>query len=275
MVHLAGITICYNDAIYIRQVIEAAKDHLDSFCIVEGAFRKTIEAGYPARSDDGTIRILADYEDDSKFEIEFHNSIYDPQQRQKVLELAKFRKADWVLIIDGDEVYDEKSLKNIRKLIESNPPHRAYKIPCRTFVNNFWTWHRGEMPRLFKITPESQFVGDNFIDSHHVPGTVSPDDICYFHYSYVREYKDFKCKFDHLCQNNPAFDRSRYTQRADGLYMVATDGAGFYPYDGAHPPIMWSHPKYTPHPEPNDLFREMNKRAGITWPQKPKWGIFQ
>lgn len=272
--HLSAIMITYNDEYYIKQSVESIKDYVDSFCIVEGAFQKTIEAGYPSRSNDIVLDYLSTLSDDDKFEIKLANEYYEVQQRQISLDMAIKKGADWVLLIDSDEVYDRKSIQNIRNLIENQPKYAGYEIPSRCFVNNFWTWHRMEVPRLFKITSNSRFVGDNHIDSSGPYGFVDPKDICYFHYSYVKDSNAFNCKFDRIKQFSPEFDRTRYAYYALEKAIVAHDGNGFYPYEEEHPSIMDGHCKRTPKPDPNDHWKELNTLVGIHEIRQVKWNAY-
>lgn len=267
--HLSAIIPVYNDHFYIKEVIDSILPYVDSICIVEGAYKKTIDCGYPARSNDGTLEIIHEY-DDPKITIELHNELYAIEQRQKLIQMAINNKADWVLLVDADEVYDVKSIMNVRKLIE-NDTHDRYLLPSRIFTNNFWTWHRGEMPRLYKINSNSRFVTDNHVDTVNGYGAVDPNDICFYHYSFLKNDDSFNCKYKHLKYDNPSFNEKAYQKYDEAKYMVATDGNGFYPFNGEHPPMMMNHPRYAPKPNPNNHWKELNTKAGINELKPVKW----
>lgn len=87
------------------------------------------------------------------------------RHKNLLLDRCKAWNADWVLIMDGDEVVSKSGIEGgIRRLCELGEKHLVYLWSL--FYWNIWrsnTWHRidylgnGWFPRLFKCFPNSHF----------------------------------------------------------------------------------------------------------------------
>ena len=60
---------------------------------------------------------------------------------------------DWVLSLDADERVTPELAEEVAKLLQGKPPFKAYGIPRRNYIGNYWLRYGGEYPapqvRLF------------------------------------------------------------------------------------------------------------------------------
>lgn len=196
---LAALVTVYNEAKFLEASLNSIKDYVDDIVIVEGAYQETIKLGKPARSDDGTLDIIRDaiqkHGWDKIREIRI-NEKSDAQQRNVGLQQIKaWFDPDWLLIVDGDEVYKPHMFKMIRQAMKSNID--AYVFSCLTFVNDLNHYCKQQFPRLFKVYPDTKFTNDNFVSSHGRDWAELKHgilDVQYYHYAFLKGLDRFETK---------------------------------------------------------------------------------
>lgn len=256
MSKLSVLMTVYNEASFIKHAIEACLPHVDLLVVVEGAYQETINLGKSARSTDGTLEILNQYESpelpcgcpDGKVVVIQANEQTDKDQRNVGLQKIKEINPDgWCLIIDGDEVYEPESFKMIRvaiKNMEKTNKYAAY-FKSLTFVNDAYHYTEQEFPRLFKLTPEAKFVNDNFMSwddkqlTWRYPHVIKIPYIHYFHYSFCKGKERFELK--------KKWWETRFGQDFNYGWKIGDNGKitdnnhDIYEFTGKHPEIMKDH----------------------------------
>ena len=131
------------------------------------------------------IVVLDDGSIDNTYEIAQANSkvvrletqdlpLNEARDRDKILHWAQEREADWILVIDGDEVLSDGWTKeNFNKLINPvNPMAKAYIFRYSTFWNDKNhvrrdnVWKGMQNVRLFKSEPEQHIVSNHPVGFH-------------------------------------------------------------------------------------------------------------
>jgi hypothetical protein len=238
----------FNEGDFLDYAIRSCIDHVDDLVIVEGSYLETQKLGIPPRSTDETLSILEKHKSNPKIHIIFANELSDPQQRQigfnKIKEL---NPNGWMLLIDGDEIYDAatiKMVKNVANSMDKNNQYAAY-FKSLTFVNDFDHYTEQDFPRLFKITQEASFFNDNYVSWKNInwqyPYVVKLLNIKYFHFSFAKNIKRFSVKRDWW---NNRFEKSRNFEydwiEKDGKIESTTHKV--VQFTGKLPSILKDHP---------------------------------
>lgn len=236
----------YNESEFIGYAIESCLPYVDDLIIVEGAYQENINLGKTPRSNDGTLQIIEKYKNNSKVHIIYANQQSDPQQRNVGLAKAKQLGSDWILLIDGDEVYTPQNLTLIRHLAQKYDKQniKAVYFQSITFVNNPQSYTLQEFPRLFKINPESTFINDNFMSWGNLgwssPHVIKNLNIKYHHYSFLKGCEKLQDKRNWWMNRGlgPDFD---YGWNVDKDGKISDKNHKIYTYEGKHPEIMKTH----------------------------------
>lgn len=258
MSRLSVLMTAYNEANFIDYAIRSCLPYVDDLVIVEGSYLETQKLGQPARSTDGTCEIISKYVYNPKVQIYKANEQSDKDQRNVGLALIKELNPDgWLLIIDGDEVYDPNAFLKIRSLMKKldaeilKNPHSLSNYTCMfkslTFVNDFEHYTIQHFPRLMKLTNECKFINDNHM--HYDPvvvtdqSTIRKDDtMSYFHYSFLKGKERFEVKKKWW---ETRFERSfDYGWKIDDKNQISDSRHKVYEFSGKHPEIMKDHPMY-------------------------------
>jgi glycosyltransferase involved in cell wall biosynthesis len=177
---LSVLMTVYNENRFIDKSISACLPYVDHLVIVEGAYQEVIKLGKPPRSSDGTIKTIHDIFSLSEMSSQFilnmpdgkvvqyieANELSDKDQRNVGLEAIKKLNPDgWLLIIDGDEIYDPDTFSQIKVVAHTmqRQDRLAAHFKSVTFVNDARHCVNQNYPRLFRITPGCKFVNDNFM----------------------------------------------------------------------------------------------------------------
>jgi len=240
----------YNESEFVEYAIRSCLPYVGNLVIVEGAYQETIKLGMSSRSTDGTLEIIEKFRNDPKVSIIYANENTDKDQRNVGLEaIKKLDPGGWLLIIDGDEVYEMLTLKQahlLSRAFERTGKYAAY-FTSMTFVNDFKHYTLQEFPRLFKLTSKCEFVNDNFMkwdhderwDSTYV--TKIPH-MKYFHYAFCKDTQRFELK--------KKWWETRFGKPFDYGWKVGEDGKitdknhRIYEFTGKHPEIMKGHRLY-------------------------------
>lgn len=236
---IGGLMTVYNEAEYVDYAIRAALECVDYLSIVEGAYIETLKTnpGKGPRSNDGTLDIIEKYKNHPKVNIIYANEKSDPQQRSCGLTFLKEKKCDWMIIIDGDEVWEEESFDILRNKLEViSPEVETIKLDILVFVNNFLTYTKQTMPRIFRIHDDLTFISDN--DTQYYQKFINWNDPTFFHYAYVKNIDRFITKVNWANFRG----RSDWFINEKGEYYSPNHQL-FYFY-GDHPNVMKKHPKH-------------------------------
>lgn len=248
----------YNEGDFLAYSLRSCLPHINNIVIVEGAYRESIALGASPRSTDSTLNIIKMFAGDysmypeaskQKIHVIHANERSDPHQRNVGLEkLKKLDPNGWLLIIDGDEVYQPITFRMIaalQKKMEAAGQYAAY-FKSLTFVNDLNHYCEQEFPRLFRMTPGCRFVNDNFMEwpdaglSWSSPHVVKVPNISYFHYSFCKNHERFMLKKKWW---ESRFDRPfEYSWHIDDGGKIADSSHKIYEFQGKHPDIMKEHP---------------------------------
>jgi glycosyltransferase involved in cell wall biosynthesis len=127
--------------------------------------------------------------------------------------------SDYYWLVDGDEVYREDHLENIRQELNSHPEVGTFIIKCHIFWRSFaYRILAQENPwrprRIFKMTPfrwilgvkfpyRFRFTGQNETNSMGPVYEITPEQAVFYHFSYARSARAMEDKlrtFSHAHQ---------------------------------------------------------------------------
>ena len=245
MIRLSALMTAFEESEFIDYAIRSCIDHVDDLVIVEGAYKQTIRLGKSPRSMDGTIEIIEKYRNHPKVHIIYANEESDPQQRNVGLDKIKeINPNGWMIIVDGDEVYDPNTftiIKNQVRLLEITDKYAAY-FTSLTFVNDLSHFTYQEFPRLFKITPKCKFENDNFLYwedkglSRAPPLVTKLPQIKFWHMAFCKKPERFKLKKKWW---ETRFDKEfNYSWTIDENGKISDKNHSIYPYTGRYPDVL-------------------------------------
>jgi ADP-heptose:LPS heptosyltransferase len=229
----------YNEADFIEYSLRSIYDHVDSIIIIEGAWYETFSVNSFMRSNDGTIELIKNFPDpDNKIQLYFHNERSQLKQRSKVFSYLPEEKF-LLLLVDGDEVYEESEIKKIRQIADGEEAelHNVWRIESLTFVNDLSTYTPIAFPRIFKIdlrhslNNKYEFTEPNGILQNGWKLNIENyrRDIRFFHYSYCHSPKRF-------------MEKKRERTKLHGHFSweisngkVYKEGVQFQKFQGSHP----------------------------------------
>lgn len=268
----------FNDPEFLMETLESFKHYPDKLILIEGSWQSAIKSsGVKERSDQETYNIIDRYVDNKKIFLIQANEPLERDQRQIGMEWAKKEGADWIHMLDADEVYTKNSLLQIKNTLKITPQNiLGYRLRSYNFLNSFKTWYEGNYMRIFRVTPEAKFYMDNDCswetkgDIKIINGPYSGHS--FFHYNYVKQkHEIFLRKMKYQNFQDPTFwsrymDTGQYNSREDGLlqgfenymkkivYKIPDDISihknGFL---GKHPKIMKNHLYFK-----NNIFNDSN-----------------
>jgi hypothetical protein len=156
--------------------------------------------------------------------------------------------ADMVFQMDADEIVDEKSYHEIRRIIQM--PSR-YTVMCDRL--NFWRDHRNLIPhghclghKVIRIGPADMYLASDGPDpnGNEAASLVVDSTIKIFHYGFVRKREAFfeKERFLQKAYFNYYDPRLEEAEKHDGNWMTMPGLCGWendlIPYNGPHPEII-------------------------------------
>jgi glycosyltransferase involved in cell wall biosynthesis len=246
---LSVLMTVYEEADFVDYAIKSILPYIDHLVIVEGAYQETIKLGKSPRSQDGTVEICKKYVDNVKVFYVEANEVSDPQQRNVGLNKVKELNSDgWLLLIDGDEIYDENTLKMVKIAavnLEKTKRLAAY-FTSMTFVDDFNHYTLQEFPRLFKLTQSCEFVNDNFMEWKDLginwfsPFIVKLNYVKYWHYSFVKNRNRIELKKSWWeTRFGRPFD---YGWKFNSLGKLEDPNHKIMTYTGRHSEVLKSHP---------------------------------
>jgi glycosyltransferase involved in cell wall biosynthesis len=246
----------YNEIEWIDLAIQAVKDEFDEIVIVEGAYQIAIQSGANPRSNDGTLEVLNKYRDQKNITIIHANEQDHCFQNNKALEVLKAKGVEWVLLVDGDEIWEKNNLKIIKNYMVSGEAKGIYQywVYFYNFVNDFDQFIEARMRRVYKITPGCSFLNGNenlqwpdhgkSVDTGQPVSYVSeiPQFCRGFHYTEIKTKNRWLLKKNYLQKrdNNPRFKSWHVTEdgvQHDEMHMIK-------PFTKKHPKSVQEHELY-------------------------------
>jgi hypothetical protein len=174
-----------------------------------------------------------------KVSIRHVNLESDKDHRNVGLDVLRNEGCDWLLIVDGDEVYTEATLNQVKALAKNCDRQgiKAAYFQSMTFVNDLQHFTLQEFPRLFKITPDCKFTDDNFMHwgllGWSAPHVIKSPNIKYHHYSFCKGKERFETKKQWWeSRFNKPF---KYSWNIDADGSISDAGHKVYEYTGKHP----------------------------------------
>lgn len=248
---LSVLMTVYNEADFVEHAIRSCLPYVDHLIIVEGAYRETIKLGASSRSTDGTVEIIEE-------ELSFSNKIWyieanedsDKDQRNVGLKQIKELNPDgFLLIVDGDEVYNPQTfslIRSVMNVMRKSSKKVAY-FNSLTFVNDVNHYTNQYFPRLFDLKNALRFTNDNYmVWNEHLDGDFTlygqgSSPIKYHHYGFVKGHEKFLLKKKWWETRFPGkpFD---YGWKIDENGKITDKNHKIYLYESKHPDIMASHP---------------------------------
>jgi glycosyltransferase involved in cell wall biosynthesis len=168
-----GVIFCaYNSEPYVRDALSSFIE--DDRFIVSAVSVPFKEYDQQEFYEDETTNILREYKEKGLIEnlVDSPRFVLEHEARNLALEYLKKEKVDFVMLVDGDEVYQKSDLDNIVEFI-SNDDSLWYKIALKNFV--FDKEHYLEEPfcppRIFRMDSKDyegvSFYWDNDFTFQH------------------------------------------------------------------------------------------------------------
>jgi len=198
---IGSIITTFNDIEYIRLSLRSVYPFVDYLSICEGSYLENQRANdVPPRSDDGTIDIIKEgikKDKEKKIIFQQYNGESDREHRNKSLEALLEKGVDFVIINDTDELIPPNLWDLIYHYI-TLPGKDCYYFKSQTFVNSPFEYCWQSFPRLFRVKPGMQFVGDNYIsytsESWNEIRKGKIDLIPYYHFAFCKGSERFTQK---------------------------------------------------------------------------------
>jgi len=229
----------YNSEEYVWYVLKSIYDFVERIVVIDGAFKKTMPSKY---STDRTKQIILGF-DDPKLKIIFLSAHSESQLIQRGLVFQYTQGMDWLFLVDDDEVYKSRDLKQLRKFLKKTKEY-CFKIRGFNFVNSFEWMYITDNMRVWKITSDMKFIGPNNIEKQGYKSLFDREKakvipkIVRYHYSYVRDLSRLSIKRKQVFnyQKNkkfPWYQEGKFVGRKEWNQKKFT---------GSHPAIMKNHP---------------------------------
>lgn len=167
---VAGLCI-KNEEKYIERVLASLETFVDEICILDDC------------STDKTSELIKKYKkvvDIYKNEEGLERN--EGRDRQRLLDMMSKRNPDWIVVCDGDELYEDEFIKNIQEIC--NPVDMfidAYSLKCATFwrgekdIRVDGIWGNQVAWRLYRHRPEYKTITDLKFHAPSIPVELPQD----------------------------------------------------------------------------------------------------
>lgn len=247
----------FNDFEYLDKTLEGALNIPGDFYIIEGSWKSAQKAGARLRSEEKTYDIINKYlRLNKKFKLIQANKDTEYDHCQIAMDIAIDEKADWLFLVDSDEVHHKEEVDEVLKYLDFYRNHESVKeirLNSYNFCNSFRRYYDGEYFRVFKPIKNTKFIQANHCN-YNSPYSyiVLPDTIRYYHYNYVKKNNPeaFHIKMKFYDNENPG-NKSLYEQgykEENGLYTIPVELKDF---NLSHPKIMENHPYFV-----NNIYKD-------------------
>ncbi len=208
---ITALIITYNEIGYIENCIDSVR-FADEIIVVDSF------------STDGTFEYLSQDPDVKVIQNPFENFT---QQKSYALDQASH---DWVLFLDADEVVTDPLQEEIRKTVQSSPPHAAYWFYRKFMFGNkplcFSGWQTDKNYRLFRKS-KARFSDRKLVhETLEIEGSSGILENRLIHYCY-KNYEDYRAKMLHYGRLKAQEDFYR-ERRFSYLLMVAKPSWKFF-----------------------------------------------
>ena len=172
---ISFVMIVLNGLPFIEYALKAIYKFAHQIIIVEGAVENCLfAANLYGSSTDGTVEFIKNFPD-AKNKIIFIQGIYS-EKIEMQNEALNFVTGNYVWLVDSDEVYKEKDLTEIVKLMKNDPsitqinfiPDNFWKGFDYIFVSSFFFEFDGHYRRVFKFERGARFT------NHRPPTLLLP-----------------------------------------------------------------------------------------------------
>jgi hypothetical protein len=253
---LSALLVAYNENEWIKDAVKSVVNVFDEVVIIEGAYKVAIESGSSPRSNDGTIQTIEDLKAEHKNIVHFLENEKDAwHQLNKGLEYIKSAETDWILLLDADEIWNEKDLVTIKKILEKGDKKGIYQYWANhyNFMNSFSKYHEARARRFFKITPQCRFVHVNSMEwpDHGKPvdterkashiAFLMPN-LRFYHYTGMKSRKRWETKKNYFLERdkNNLFKKMQIDENG----IERGDAPKKLPFTKKHPAIVYQNRIY-------------------------------
>ena len=268
------ISVCYivcNEEEFIEYSIASIYDFADEIIIVEGAVKTYMHAAKPdGSSKDRTVERIKNFPDVEN-KITLIQGKWKDKEEQRTAYLKQVT-GDWLLQVDGDEVYKKEDLARMMHMIMKNKELMALSFPLLNFWHNFRTVVRGgqwelSQNRFYRIKTGYHYKthhqihdekGQPIFSGKMYRGLIKPcSGAKVYHYAYcktggnvrskLKYYKDRGDLIEDTWTNWISSDKAethpiafRHSPKARRSFGKGHTRA----YNARHPEVMLTHPYY-------------------------------
>lgn len=282
-VHGGDVVACYivlNEAEFIAPSIESVYPLADRIVIVEGGNDYAVAAGLcgpDKRSSDGTLDAMRAV-DDPERKIEVVSGAWRDKAEQRNAYAARLRPGDWMLAMDGDEVFYEAGLWRLSALM-----HRCDVVMpgFDLFWNDFDTVGTGIWNEFQQVKAVRWAAGYHYRD-HNCPcdaagrpvtrlgRLIRTDERLYAHYSWVKPVAKLRAKAAYYERQPGARERMRPRYMEDVFLAWREKPEEISRRHGTHPFGGGGAERFTGrHPGP--IARRIEAGAFREWARVMQW----
>lgn len=250
-----GVTLCVlNEELYIGACLRALISHpaIAKIMVVESCCKHNEHAGNSqGLSRDNTAEEIEkvmkiDQELDQKITLcRYGFSSGKSEIQNYALDNVK-NGMDYILAVDGDEIWKYEELDKMVAILESNPGINSMKFKMLNFwkrpdVIRFGAGWDPSPVRLFKNFPGIHWdIHDAPVALEdgrmiHTVGECAAPDICFFHYGYVKPEADVQNKIDFYSKRNGVEIKNAFPLLEGEITQDPNATEGFKQFTGEHP----------------------------------------
>lgn len=248
-----GVTLCVlNEELYIGACLRALISHpaIAQIAVVESVCKHNEHAGTSqGLSRDNTAEEIKNViAGDAQGKILFYQygfSSGKSEIQNHALDMVR-GGMDYIISVDGDEIWKFEELDKIVAFLEENPHINSMRIRMLNF------WKRPDVIRFGGgWDPHPVRVYKNFPGLHweihdapplieygqsiHLMGDCPQPDICFFHYGYVKPEEDVQNKIDFYSKRNGVKIGNTYPLLDGEITTDPNAKEGFKQFTGEHP----------------------------------------
>lgn len=245
----------FQDPEYLDAAIESFKWLPEKLYIIEGAWQSALSYGEPKnlRSGNDVYNIIDKHVDNKKVFLIQANEATEVHQRNIGMEKAKEDDADWLWMLDSDEIYTRSVMTGIHKIMQNTHASvGTLRLRSYNFINSFKRWFDGDYARIFRVKnyPGARFTHNNHVlhgntYKDHMVRNV-PEVFRFHHYNYVKRDPGHMWRKIRAHESDDAKFKEEGTPhyQHDGKVYQIPNNIPLYRFTGKHPAIMKSHPNF-------------------------------
>ncbi len=239
-----SISVCYivyNEELFLKYSIKSIYNFADQIIIVDGSPQ--------GASTDNTKTIVDSFGTEKIIYVQ--GTFMDKKEQRN--EYLKYITGDWILVVDGDEVYKYSHLQRLRKIIETRHDIVAIHFDFIHFWKDLKHYRVGN---IFSDIPfrcymyqkgmhyrEHYLIANSdgqFID--YLPNVYYDSIIKAYHYGYVKPLQDIRAKMIYYAKRGDAGSMHQKDPEAFADYFIKNewklDRPDVYKYSGRHPFVI-------------------------------------